>query len=285
MKLYFADLLGEVSSEVVPKKVPDVKRPPIAPWTLKPMVNVFQGENGPCYIWLQFVPGCPDLELKECEHSWEGIEPEWFHEEKGSVGLDTIIDIPWNCHIEWMLSEGLSPGQPFCVEVYPPSYYKCSYEYDEWDCEWAWSVVRIMPRKLSTAASSWKRHLDNLQRDQEQEERIKARVHTKRMNDLDALYLQWERFYAYGYDGDAPPGGERVSLCSKHTGENGRNYFSPVLFTAESCVGDREEVLTQLVERAHKEGMVIRSKWERLRKPWRKSLLSEAGLRGLPSRR
>ncbi len=74
-------------------------------------------------------------------------------------------------------------------------------------------------------------------------------------------------------------------LCSDHTSENGRSYLAHEMFSAESDKGDREEALSKLVALAYKEGLVVLSKWERLRVPWRDGiLLSEEAFRKLPVR-
>ncbi len=258
---------------------------PLAPWCLAPLVNIYR-EAGPCYLWLRFVPGWPDLEIQEYHDESHGKIPEWLSEAISESGLSSIMDLPWQGTMPWMLEQGLSPGQPFCIEVYPPHWTKVSYEYEEWDCDWYWDIVRVMPKTPRAVASSWERHLAAMRRAHQREEKLREQVRRKRLLDARALYLQWESYYSQGYCDDSPPGGLRVTLCTKHTADaSGHHHFSHAIFSAESQDGHREEALEKLVERAYQEGLVVRSVWERLRKPWGGGiLLSEEAFKKLPAK-
>jgi hypothetical protein len=274
----FDDIMSE--PEPLPEEVQNGA--PLATWC-EPLVNIYR-EKGPCYLWLRYVPGWPDLEIEEYFNDSMGKRPEWLEDEINNSGLSMIVDLPWHHTMEWVMANGLSPGQPFCIEVYPPHWSKVSYEYNEWDCDWYWDIVRIMPKSPQSAASSWERYLAAVRRDEEKLESARERVRLKRLRDPKALYLKWEGYWPHYYD-DAPPGGVRVYLCSDHTSEAGRSYLAHEMFSAESDKGDREEALSKLVALAYKEGLVVLSKWERLRVPWRDGiLLSEEAFRKLPVR-
>lgn len=255
---------------------------PLAIWCFDPLVNIYR-EKGPCYLWLRFVPGWPEVDLEEFYEDSIGPRPKWLDEEISNSGLDMIIDVPHHA-AGWMIEEGLSPGQPFCVEVYPPHWSKVSYEYNEWDCDWYWNIVRRMPCKPLSAASAWQRLFDGIRREEEKQARARERVRQKRMQDSKALYFRWESYWSHGYSDGEMPGGTRVSLCSDHTSENNRSYFSYEMFSAEHRDGDKAEAMNKLVERAYKEGLLVRTKWERLRRPTAGIFMSEEAFRKLPVR-
>lgn len=263
---------------------------PLAPWCFDPLTNIYR-EKGPCYLWLRFVPGWPELELEEYDDKQLGSKPKWLREQISESGVGGILDLPWHGTMGWMIGHGLSPGQPFCIEVYPPVWSKSGYYEVEYDCEWYWEIVRILPRTPKAAASSWDRHITRVRRGEEREKHLRevgeAKVRKKRIGDRAALYFRWESFWATRYwDDMSPPDGIRVQLCSEHTAdERGRHWLSHVIFEGESRTGDREEAMRKLVEKAHRAGLVVRVALERIRKPWQGSLpISEAEFRKLPSR-
>ncbi len=71
--------------------------------------------------------------------------------------------------INWGLENGISPGQPFLVRFEKPIWSTYG-GYDgpvEYDVDYPWDIVRILPRKAKTAADSWDRLLHVIKRSEE----------------------------------------------------------------------------------------------------------------------
>lgn len=72
--------------------------------------------------------------------------------------------------MNWMLEEGLAPGQPFLIAIPEPDR-GCYYgEYEE---EWSFDVVRKMSHALDKAARSWSRCIQRLSERQAKQEAFK----------------------------------------------------------------------------------------------------------------
>jgi hypothetical protein len=221
-----------------------------ATWLIPPLTNVYRA-GGPAYIWLWLLPGgWRDLEVQECADDSIGTSPEWLD---GDRDFESIMGYRHAAYddesefaggwVQWGIESGIGPGQPFCIEVYPPTWHKTSYEYDEWDCEWEWNVVRVMPRSPRGSAASWGRFFESVRRGIERKERAVRRVKARRYADTSKLYIsrsQWGR-----YD-------EKVTLklCSEITGEPGwPNLINEVLFSAEDEQGSEAGAFEKLREK------------------------------------
>jgi hypothetical protein len=268
------------------------KRGPVAPWGLPPMANVYQ-PGGPVYLWLRLLPEGGDLYLEEFNEDEIGVRPRWLDEQISENGLDSIVQHDdWKpdagSWVYWALTNGIGPGQPFCVEVFPPHWYKSgSYEYEEWDIEWTWNLVRVMPRAQAAAARSWEHYYAVEHFWQERRERAKDRVKMRRELDKSALYLRWFTYFAPGqayYDDMECPAGVGVQLCSKHTrDEHGLSHFPETVLEGRSNKGDREEALNKLIDQFTKTEIGRpRTTWTLLREHPIGPRISEAGLRSLP---
>ncbi len=217
----------------------------------RPLENVYQ-EDGPVYLWLALNPSDPwgngDCSLKEVQTREVGDTPAWLLTEIQECGIDGIIRYSdWQpdggSWAYWGLTNGIGPGQPFCVELYPPQYYKSGgyYEPEEWDVEWSWDIVLIRPRV--NPAMSWSRYFDAMRRMWARDDNIRERLLKKQRTDVSALYLRWHHW----------ENSVRVTLCSKHTDDyRGKRCVSEVLFEAEDKTGNRDAALKLLWEEVAK---------------------------------
>jgi len=221
---------------------------------LEPLTDLYVAD-GPVYLWLKLLPGYRDLDLHECGEDEAGAKPEWLKEEIGQSGVEGIIRNEWklagHSWAYWGLTEGIAPGQPFCVEIHPPHWYRCSYEYDEWDIEWTWDLVQVLPRTPEKAAKSWQQYWDAERRYEKKRARIKERLEQKRQHDPSALYLRWSPYYGGGgYDDMRVPHGVRVHLCTKHERQADVNLGSDLGPWGEDNNGSHEVALQKLIEGA-----------------------------------
>ena len=145
----------------------------------------------------------------------------------------------------WGLSEGIGPGQPFLVHVLPPRWYESGWEVREWDVEWTWDLIHVMPRKPENAAKSWQRYVDRQKRYEEKSQRLLKRLRYRREHDPKALLLKWESYWAHGY-ADGPPDGIRVHLDSKHIKQDWVTLNS-YLAEGEDNDGSRQVALAKLL--------------------------------------
>lgn len=175
-----------------------------------------------CYSWLVLYRDGLDLNVEKCLDVEEfGREPEWLWHETSDNGWEGIINPAydrdhgrWNM---WALQQGLCPGQPFLVELEKPHYYRCSWEYDEWDVSYAFDIVMRDPRSPKQAARAWAGWWKKCAAYKVAHERARAREQHKREHDTKAMYLQRDMFWADSYGDGYPPNGYIVALCSKHT--------------------------------------------------------------------
>lgn len=219
-------------------------------------------------IWLRCVDGGEDVYLEQIEDRTVqdiGEVPEWFREELSQGGLDGMIDhrhltiesgVGWvfaQTWTQWMLENGLVPGQPFRVGIDKPHYYKCSYEYDEWDCEWnSWiDAIEPWPAKRSLKA------LTNLQRRADayrgSARRAMEELVEKRKTDIDAMFLSRQWYWSSHAHTDSYPDGILVKLCTKHTDVKGFGKFSwGDMVQGRDDDGKYEVALANLIENAKK---------------------------------
>lgn len=114
------------------------------------------------YRWYKLVIDGDRLEVVECGTTQtvydraEFIDCDYFD-------TTTLFGSNYDDHlVDWALREGLSPGQPFLVEV-PPPYTSRSYE-GEYDEDWSFEVVRRAPVKPTSAAKAWEAALARMKR-------------------------------------------------------------------------------------------------------------------------
>lgn len=119
-----------------------------------------------CYVWLQVVRDGLDLDVETYMDGEDfNTKPDWLDYELGHLGWRDILSPQyrspevddftgtWN---NWALENGLCPLQPFLVEMKHPRYYRCSYEYEEYDVDYYWEIVQRAPRTAKQVVRAWK---------------------------------------------------------------------------------------------------------------------------------
>jgi hypothetical protein len=184
------------------------------------LVDLYNAEG--VRVWLRLDDDCRgDLDIRRIRGPHLGTPPEWFTEECSESRLESVIHPQWRpdggTWATWALEHGLCPGQPFLVEIDAPRLYRCSYEYDEWDVEWTWDLLDVVPRSPERAARIWadfyvrRREILEAQRQDAADRRLKSETDRAAMFISTGVY--WHSRY---YDECSPPDGEIVRLLSKH---------------------------------------------------------------------
>lgn len=183
-------------------------------------VNVFS--QPVCYIWLRVEreDGGLDLTVEPYLGDTFGTEPEWYYYEESNSSWSDIIGAGshgswkkddfiggWNT---WAMQEGLCPGQEFLVQFKPPRWYRCSWEYIEYDVEYDFDIVMRAPRSPKQAARSWDQWKKACIRNRQSLREHQRREEYKRTHDIEAMYLRHQRTYQDDLDVYT------VALCSKH---------------------------------------------------------------------
>ena len=211
-------------------------------------------------VWLSFVEDGTDLLLEEVGQAEEGEKPEWFTEELSMGGYD-FLDMagPWSSrdehgvgrHAQWALENGIAPYQFFRVSIEPPHYYRCSYEYDEWDVEWTTWIDKVIPITDWDAVRRWEHYMMH----RRQAKNIDAHYDAWRRHQLltypEFMWLGWDSYYPTGtwnYDGSGWPTGTLVRLHSEFYYEGRTNRMC--IAEGRSDKGNRKEALSNMLKKA-----------------------------------
>lgn len=136
-----------------------------------PLVDRYAPDGVLVWLRLDDFPGdymsAGDLRLVRCDRERAGVAPEWYVDEYADSELDHALHIgfgiDWDCprfnHARWAIRRGLCPGQPFLVAIDAPEWYRCSYEYDEYDVNWTSSLIDRVEVPAAIAAARWARFL------------------------------------------------------------------------------------------------------------------------------
>jgi len=128
----------------------------VQPLWMRPLQNFVVGTT--VYQWFKIVLDSGTLQFRSCG-SYQSIEfPDWYEDEYSVLEQLPSENREWE-FIEFAMVNGLSPGQPFLVEFRAPTWERTSYEYDEYDVNYHWDIVRRMPKTLLAAGLSWERTL------------------------------------------------------------------------------------------------------------------------------
>jgi hypothetical protein len=185
--------------------------------------------GGSAFVWLRWslCGDAWDLDLRSASIAMIGTATEWLSDELSHDGFDGIIHTPW-LHIELpdgiefnvgglhlAASLGLAPGQPFLVEIEPPRSYRTSYEYDEWDVEWTWEIVRRIPWSTEQAGRSWLRTMEQVERRRERHVRRTLAERELRRTDVAAMYIHRDVYWPNGQSEWTAPKGIIARLTSR----------------------------------------------------------------------
>lgn len=170
-------------------------------------------------VWLRLDDDCRgDLDIRLVRGPRIGTPPGWFTEECSSSGLDMVLHAQWRPDTRddravWAIERGLCPGQPFLVAIDPPRWYRCSYEYEEYDVEWTWDILDVVPRTPARAARAWAGFFERRGGhilDQEMRRHEQRRLAA---TDRAAMYVFRTMYWSRSY---GPPDGHIVRLTSRH---------------------------------------------------------------------
>lgn len=239
-----------VTAKRIYQALPDLEEPEHEPREPAVIVMVLEADDGE-----DLTPTLLDEEVPGWDD--EGI-PGWLHDEINDSGWDIILSpqhrttesgLGWvfaTTWTEWALREGIAPGQPFRIRVWPPEY---SQDYwGEWDCEWYWEHVDKMPYDNEDTLAAWEAWLKGLWTYRALAREAMHAFREKRRTDVEAMYLHKSFYWPGGhFDEMTPPGGLSVSLCSKHTQVEGLGKFSwQELVTARQDDGDHQKAMEAL---------------------------------------
>lgn len=111
------------------------------------------------YKWFKLARQFGDLDLVECGKPCD-VPPAWKEEEHDWRSLledreEVSLSNDW---ATWGLKHGVCPGQPFLVEMAGPHVYGGGYYSEDYEVEYALTIVRRMPRTPQEALRSWDKH-------------------------------------------------------------------------------------------------------------------------------
>lgn len=248
------DAIERLFDELAAEEMLDARwaSPIVAP-PVPDLVDLYVPE-GPAFIWLRWSLRGWDLELVAAGREQVGAEPEWLRHERKYDGFDGIVGRPWLLTAETELRiggfhiaarRGLAPGQPFLVRIDPPHVYRTSIEYDEWDVDWTWEIVRVVAWTLEQSGRSWAQATTRAAERREQHAQEMMALREKRRTDVTAMYILRDRYWPGGYCEMTPPRGIIARLSTQH----GHHWLGD----GRDDGGDWEKALAQLVEHARTE--------------------------------
>lgn len=239
-----------------------------------PLVDVFIGNSA--YVWYRLMPdGTGDVFIERYDGASIGEPQTWFEEYKDPDNFwysMTGSRYDGTRGLSFGLEAGIAPGQPFLMQFGPPHWYRCSYEYNEWDCEYDFEVVRIRPQDPLKSARSFEKAFEQVRRFKEAKERYAEKLDALQRSDIKAMYISQSLYFVERWpDEMSAPTGRRVTLCSSiaqlpgdrpHHGW-GRQFF------AEEDPESWEIALDRLRMRAERELGITSEQFTNLPKKWR----------------
>ena len=150
---------------------------------------------------------------------------------------------PWR---KWALTNGIAPGQLFCVDIDEPEVSKSGWETVEYDIYWAGSVVDVIPLSPRVVLQRWEHDLRRTSTARAQHVALAAANADLMNRDIASMYIQQTLYHPNGLDG--VPRGRAMTLLSSRT-------LQPcgvsVVGTQGRCDdGDSNVAMRQLVELA-----------------------------------
>ncbi len=181
-------------------------------------------------IWLSLIDygDGQDLDIETVCPSKRGW-PKWLKEEASNSGLEMMLNIPdskgeesglgWTFYTniaQWARKQGLAPGQNFLVQIDEPKWYRCSYEYDEWDCDFYAGIIAKAPITVEEAAARWDQ-FDKTHGEYKEKAIIAMKALLEKRKDKSVMYIQHGMYFSdHYYDEMAYPSGVSLRLCSPH---------------------------------------------------------------------
>lgn len=128
---------------------------------LPPLMNFNFEDTVFCWFRLKF--GYSRVEPFLIKSSLPVAGPKWLEDEDDS--LASILEHGFYSErswVEWGIQNGISPGQPFLIGFLKPVWSRTSYEYDEWDADYHWELIRALPCKQTSAGKAWEKALKRM---------------------------------------------------------------------------------------------------------------------------
>ena len=241
------------------------------PWWLRRRRGPLTDLYAPSFVRVWLVPdGDRFEEAGEADH---GEVPEWYGRDAMELGWDGIFQSYGRTHsgdfphdLLFLLDHGLAPDQPFLVHLEAPHWYRSSYEYSEWDCEWTWDIIDRVPLAPETAAKRWEEALRSEQAWRKAKAEREAQHRFLSRSQRDAMFIRMCWYFGNGqswYDEMSAPRALRLSLCSsvswhkprpvKLEKKNHCYEIGATLVSGEDDQGDHETAMKALVKNAAKE--------------------------------
>lgn len=218
-----------------------------------------------CQVWLVAEPSLfmPywDLAIRMAPVAGEfGQKPEWwsdFSSRDGYTEAETFLDIPSLDFdvprpaktMTWLMQNGIAPGQPFQVAVAMPYWWRCSYEYEEYEQNYYAELMAIAPLDLDEGRRRWAWFLHHRERAIAAFGERMAAERERAVTDVGAMYLTKDRYF-HGDPQMGRIGGYTARLHSRH----GNRLLAEGRDEVESWIRDRQPswdvALDRMVERA-----------------------------------
>lgn len=148
--MQFCDL--EDSDFDMPERIEFPKSPYISPamGARCLRLGVDESYDNEVYLWCRILEFGSDSEWEFDIGDGETPKPEWW-EQCVSEDIRYIIHGTEDHDLlNWALHHGLCPNQEFVLRVSEPHWYRCSFEYEEYDYDVDVEVVRIEPPETSS---------------------------------------------------------------------------------------------------------------------------------------
>lgn len=214
-----------------------------------------------CSVWLALVEeGGEHLYLERVGDEEVGEMPRWLECELDVDGWDMLpglgdsYAVGFNGYARWGLKNGIAPYQPFLVWFERPRYYRCSYEYDEWDADWTWDIKEVLPISDFDAERRWEHYLrDRFIAEEMMTHEASYWEHQHRIR-VDCMAIHTEVLTSYRNDMHSP-NGIRLTIRSSITDWRGGWHTADLLEASvrehnSSYEDHKAKAMTLLVEKA-----------------------------------
>ena len=213
-----------------------------------------------CLVWVVAEPSMSrpywDLAIRLAPVAAEiGQKPEWWDDfacKEGYTDAADFLDIPSMDFgvknpakvMTWLMQQGIAPGQPFQVAVAMPYWYRCSYEYDEYEENKYAELVTIAPLDLEEGRRRWAWFLHHRERAIAAFDRRMAAERERAATDVGAMSVRKDWFY-HGDPQFGRLGGYIALLYSRH----GNRLLAEGRDDVESWTRDRTPTWDAALER------------------------------------
>lgn len=221
------------------------------------LIDFYEPEGA--LLWFHLVDDGSDLSFESCSDTFIG-DPTWLEDYEPS--WEQELGIPWrrepgDCGWEftssvyiWAMQEGIAPEQPFQVYISKPRWYRCSWEYEEYDAEVDCWVEKIKRIPIEEHLRRWEEFLEARRKYKIEMNEYRRKLKHLRETDVGAMFLQTD-VYWHRSPVDYLPDGLIIRLCSKHSRLEDPGRFGIVfLLEGRDNDGRRDVAFDNLVTKA-----------------------------------